>query len=173
MSTPTNKGAAKIEMFELVNRLKKKLGMQGARESDEGFIDPAAIEETDRMIEKMCEECPDTMAVHLEEIIKIWAEMKDMPRCPQRDELGQEVFTLAHEIKDLGAMCGHDLAAYFAESLRDYIIRTELKLEAQRVITQAHIDALQVVIKKGLKDEEGAAAAELKEMVKIAIDRFS
>ena len=166
----------KVQVYHLINRLKAKLGMQAqgrAGENPEGYIDPEAIEEADKMIEKLCAECPQTMGAHLESIAALWNDMKDMPRSPERETLSQEVFTLAHEIKDVGAMCGYDLVAYFAESLRDYIAKTELKLEAQRVIIQAHVDALQVVIKQDLKDEADGAAAELKQMVRIAIDKYS
>ncbi len=173
-STDNPPSGVKVELFKLKNRLKDKLGMQhSGRDDGPGHIDPEAIAEADRMIEKLCEECPATIAAHLEDMQGLWNEMKDMPRSTERDELSQKIFTISHEIKDLGSMCGYTLAAYFAESLRDFIGQTEMKLEAQRVIIQAHVDALHVVIKQDMKDADDSAANELKTMVKIAVDKYS
>ncbi len=170
---PSVSSGPQVRVLELINRLRKKLGAQVKRNDQQGYIDPEAIKEADALIDKMCAECPQTMAALLDEIVACWDEMKDKPRSDERDELGKRIFTTAHEIKDLGAMCGYEIAAYFAESLRDYIARTELRLKAQRVIIQAHVDALIVVQREGLRDEGGTAADELKAMVKIAIDKYS
>lgn len=170
MSAPNK---IKVTLFKIKNSLKGKLGMEPRRGDEPGHIDPEAIAEADKIIEKLCEECPSTIAAHLEDIQKFWVEMRDMPLSPEREDLAQKIFITSHEIKDLGSLCGYMLAAYFAESLRDFIGQTEMKLEAQRVIIQAHVDALQVVIKHGLNDEDDAAANELKTMVKIAVDKYS
>ena len=172
MSRQNKKEPAAVQVFRLTNRLKKKLGLQ-VQTNEPGYIDPEAIAQADQLIEKLCAECPNTIAGHLENLSKLWESMRDMPRSQARDDIAAKMFTIAHEIKDLGAMCGYTLSAYFAESLRDYVAKTELKLEAQRVIIQAHVDALQVVQKHKLQDEAGSAAAELKEMVKIAIQKYS
>lgn len=163
----------KVRMFKLTNRLRKKLGMNFQRNDEPGEIPEDAIAEADKLIEKMCAECPKTMKGLLEDIVKNWEEMKDLPRSGERDEYAQKIFTLAHEIKDISTMCGYELASYFSESLRDYIAMTELKLNAQRVIIQAHVDALLVVIKQGMDDVNDPAAQELKQMVKVAIDKYS
>ena len=69
-------------------------------------------------------------------------------------------------------MCGYGLIAYFAESLRDYIARTDLNLKAQVVIIQAHLDAMQMCHRKGFRTDAGPEAEELKKMVKMAIDKY-
>ena len=164
----------KVEMYNVPDKLKGKLGLRAAEFKDEpGYIDPELIKEADSLIDELREECPEKMAGILDEVVKLWDTMKDMPRSDERNNISQEIYILSHEIKDLGALCGHDLAAFFAESLRDYITKTELKIEAQRVIIQAHVDALKVVLLKELKENEGAAAEELKTVVKMAIEKFS
>ena len=165
----------KIEVFHLINRLRQKLGVEYQDSNKTSEIDPESIKQADAIIDKLCENCAENMAEQLEKISSIWDSMKDMPRSDDRDVLGSQIFTLAHEVKDIGQMCGYELAAFFAETLRDYIVKTELKLDAQRIIIQAHIDALNVVIKQDLKDEQsaGEAAKELKQMVKVAIDKYS
>lgn len=156
-----------VQMFKLKNRLVKKLGMKH-KDGQAGEIDPEAIAEADKLIAKLCKECPATISGYQDDLSEYWKEMRDMPEGKDRDAISEKVFTTAHEIKDLGAMCGLDLPAYFAESLRDFIGQTKLNLDAQRVIIQAHIDALQVVVKQNIKEGDSAVADELKAMVKIA-----
>lgn len=163
----------KVEVFRLANHLKSKLGFRFKDQEGEGFLAPEAIMEADGLIAALCAECPKTIAGHLEGLSSLWLKMRDMKQSQERDELSSQIFTLAHEIKDVGSMCGFDLVAYFAESLRDYIARTELSLEAQRVIIQAHVDAIQAVSRLGLQKEGGTEAEELKKVVKIAISRYS
>lgn len=162
----------KVEVFRLANKLKEKLGIR-AKSNEAGFIAPEAIVEADQLIVELCKECPTTLAGYLDEIGALWKEMRELPASPEREIRSRQIFTLSHEIKDVGSMCGFTLAAYFAESLRDYIERTELSLEAQRVIIQAHVDAISVVIKMGLKEDGGAQAEELKKMVRVAVLKYS
>lgn len=163
-----------VIIYKLANRLKHKLGIRLNTENP-GYIDPEALEKGDTLIEKLCAECPQTIAAHLENLVSKWEEMRTMPESGEREAVAQDIFTLAHEIKDIGSMCGYTLSAFFAESLRDYIAKTELSLRAQQVIIQAHVDALQFVYRQGFKTEEeaGPAAEELKKMVKVAIDKYS
>ena len=166
-----NNSGFKVEMYKLANHLK---GMMGSRfqEQKEGFLAPEVIEEADKLIASMCVDCPARITAHLEKLSVLWGVMKGMANSPERDETALQIFTLSHEIKDMGAMCGYDLIAYFAESLRDYIGRTDLNLKAQVVIIQAHVDAMQIVHRQGYKAEAGPEAEELKQMVKMAIDKY-
>jgi len=162
----------KVEVYNRVNRLKAKVG-KDVKDKEEGHIDPDAIEEAEAMVAALCAECPNAIGGYLSELVKLWQEMQDMPQSKERQNISEVMFTLAHQIKDLGSMCGYDLTAYFAESLRDYIHETELNLEAQRVIIQAHLDAMQVAFNQGEEEAEGTMAEELKKVVKIAIDKYS
>lgn len=170
---PKKKPGIEVEIFKIANSLKNKLVKRPADMAQEGHIDPSAIEEADRLIEALCKECPRSVGGFLDDLSAKWSKMKAMKQGEERNALSQEVFTLAHEIKDISSMCGYALIAYFAESLRDYVSQTQLSLDAQRVIIQAHIDAITVAHKKGLKDDGGASAEELKKVVKIAIDKYS
>lgn len=161
-----------VEVFRIANSLKDKLGMR-AKGDGPGFIAPEAIAEADKLIAELCKECPLTLNGYMDQIGALWREMRELPSSMEREKLAQQIFMLAHEIKDVGQMCGYTLAAYFAESLRDYIERTELSLEAQRVIIQAHVDAITVVLKMGMREDGGAQAEELKKMVKVAVDKYS
>ncbi|MEM7680185.1 MAG: Hpt domain-containing protein [Pseudomonadota bacterium] len=163
----------KVEIIKIANQLKKKLGIRPSIDGGEGFIDPEAVVQADRLIEEMCKDCSSSISGFLKELNKIWADMRNMNKSDERQILADRLFTQAHEIKDIAAMCGYDLIADFAESLRDYISETELSVEAQRVIIQAHIDAITVAHKKGLKDDGVPAAEELKALIKVAIEKYS
>lgn len=162
----------KVEMFKLANRLKSKLGMRIPGD-DPGFLDPKAIAEADKLIAALCAAGPETIAAQLEKLSSLWLAMREMPESPERAKISQQIFTVAHEIKDIGSMCGYELIAYFAESLRDYIGETKLSIEAQRVIIQAHMDAIQLINRRGITSDEIPEAEELKKMVRIAIAKYS
>lgn len=172
MINDNNNQDEEIYIFEGDNPLRGKLGLLPSDQM-EGQIDPEAIKQADALIQELCQDCSDKIGKHLEEMEELWAEMKEMGDTPKRKKLSEQIFVHAHEIKNWGAMCDYPLSAFFAESLRDYIHDTELSLEAQRVIIQAHVDALHVVNKQGLRDEEEPLALELKEQVQIAVEKYS
>lgn len=161
----------KIEIYKLANRLKARMGARFQKQ-ETGFLAEDAIEEANKLITALCAICPEVTGKHLDHLDNLWSEMKDMSASQQRTDTAQKIFTLAHEIKDMSGLCGFELLAYFAESLRDYIGRTDLNLKAQVVIIQAHIDAMQIVHKQGVKKDAGPQADELKKMVKMAIDKY-
>ena len=161
----------KIEIYKLANSLKSRMGARFLKH-ESGFLAEESIKEADDLITELCATCPDVINSNLEQLAAIWGRMRDTPVSPERNEDSQKIFTLAHEIKDMGAMCGYELIAYFAESLRDYIGRTDLNLKAQIIIIQAHVDAMQIVHKNGVRNNAGPQAEELKKMVKMAIEKY-
>lgn len=169
----SNKGQeTKIKVYKQQrNKLKDKLGLRSPNE-EPGEIEDKAIEEADKLISDLCSGCLDTVNNNLVALMTIWKEMQVCESQEARDNKALQIFTLAHEIKDVSSLCGYKLAAFFAESLRDYIAETAYDLKNQKVIIQAHIDALKVVIAKDIKADAGDAAEELKKMVKVAISKY-
>lgn len=165
-------GGMKVEIIRLVNHLKAKMGIR-YEDQDTGFLPEEAIQEADDLIVSLCQDSPARIAMLLEEVKAHWGEMKGMKEGPDRQAMSEKVFTLSHEVKDIAAMCGFPLLAHFAESLRDYIGKSELSIKAQEVIVQAHLDAMMVIRHRNLRDESAAEAEELKRMVKLAIDKYS
>jgi len=163
----------KVEIIKIANHLKMKLGIRPSGEEGDGFIDPDAVIKADQLIEERCQDCKSSIASFLKDLNIVWDKMRDMSKGQDRNVLSEKLFTQSHEIKDIAAMCGYKLIADFAESLRDYIQETELSVEAQRVIIQAHIDAITVAHKKELKEDGGPAAEELKALIKVAIEKYS
>ena len=166
----TSPNEMKIGFYKIANRLKERMGLAFDR-NKEGFLAPSAIEEADKMIAELCATCPQTIESHLQNLGAIWEKMRGAVS-PDREKFAEQVFAVSHEIKDVGSMCGFDLIAYFAESLRDYIERSDLNLQAQVVIVQAHLDAMQLVHRSGARKDGGPEAEELKRMVQKAIDKY-
>lgn len=166
----TMKDDAKVKIYKMANNLKERLGYTH-KQNEEGHIAPESIDEADKLIAEVCATCPETIEKHLKTLGDLWEDMRSSDAA-KRQETATKVFATAHEIKDIGSLCGFDLIAYFAESLRDYIERTELNLNAQVVIVQAHLDAMKVVHHRGAKKDGGPEAEELKAMVQKAIDKY-
>lgn len=162
----------KVEIIRLVNHLKAKMGSR-YQDQDTGFLPEEMIQEADELIVALCQDSPARISKLLSELTAHWQEMRSLKDSEERHKMGQMVFTISHEIKDIGAMCGYPLVAHFAESLRDYIAQSEVNIKAQEVIVQAHLDAMYVVSSRSLREDAGPEAEELKRMVKIAIDKYS
>jgi AraC-like DNA-binding protein len=161
----------KVEIYKRRNTLKGKVGL-GTQMDQDGQLDPEKIDEADALINDLCKDCNKNIGEQLEQLIRAWVVMATLELGTKREEKAQEIFTLSHDIKDIAALCGYGLAAHFAESLRDYVVETTYDLKHQRIILQAHIDALVVIQKNNIKDDAGPVAEELKEMVKLAIDKY-
>lgn len=171
----TNKGeeSYKIEMIRIRASLQDKLGAFHIRKNEsEGYIEEKKVNDAEDLIKDVCKTCLEDIGKNLEKLSDSWKDMQDLPQGSKREKKAKEIFTFAHEIKDIGSLCGYTLIAHFAESLRDYIAETALNLKNQRIIIQAHVDALTVVHKNNLKEDGGPAAEELKKMVKVAIDKY-
>ena len=161
-----------VNLYHRINRLKAKAGGD-PNDTREGTLEHGMIEKADELIKDFCKECDKLVAAVLEKLGAKWRDMAEMDKSPTRDKLAQEIFTFAHEVKDVAGMCGYTLMSEFAESLRDYITETSLDQDAQKVIVQAHVDAMNAALRNNIRDEGGAAAMELKSLVKVAIEKYS
>ena len=158
-----------VKIHTLHNTLKGRATV-GVETSESGHIDPEKIVAADKVIDEMCEDCVVEIGKHLQDLSSRWAKIQKNTAAYEREK--EKIFTLAHEIKDIAALCERDLIAYFAESLRDYIADATLGFENQHIIIQAHIDAITAAYKNDIRDDGGPAAEELKRMVKIAIEKY-
>ena len=159
-----------IQVIRIRNYLKQKLGI--AYDKTEGEIAPQKIAEADKCIHDFAQLAAEKMDEFIALVVHDWDKMKDLDFGEERSKIAQNVFINAHEVHDLAGLCGHDLGAHFAEQLRDYICQSDLSLKAQRVISQALVDALQTVNAQEIKAIDDPRAAELKAMVQKAIDKY-
>lgn len=159
-----------VRVYHRVNRLRIKTA--GKAEGPPGQVDPERIRKADEFIGKLCADCRTLLSTPLTRLSTRWEVMRALPEGEERRKIAEELFLLAHEIKDVGGMCGYALLAHFAESLRDYVVETDLALEARRVIVQAHVDALQAVFRTDLKEDSVPEAEALKVAVRQAIEKY-
>lgn len=161
-----------VEIFHRANKLKAKVG-GNPHSNTEGKISPEAIAKADALIQNFCKDCPAMMSEALYKLSSQWKVMKISQNSEERKDIAQKIFTQAHEVKDVAGTCGYHLMADFGESLRDYIVKTELNVDAHRIIIQAHIDAMAAAFRDNIKESENQAAEDLKKAVRIAIEKFS
>ena len=160
-----------VEILHRINHLKRKAG--GDPHNDkEGRISENAIKEADRQIERFCGNCPKVVRESLDTLITCWQELKAVENTEKKKSLAQDIFTKAHQIKDVGSMCGYLLISDFGESLRDYILETKLDQNAHEKIIQAHIDVMMIAYRDNIKDDGGPVAAELRSLLQKAIEKY-
>lgn len=171
MTKNSDSSKPQIEVYKRMNRLKIKAGAD-PNQQVEGMISPEKIRQADELVTDFCKDCPKMVSGVLDKLNTKWRIMSEAVDGEDRDAMAEEMFTLAHEIKDVAGLCGYVLMSDFAESLRDYVVEKTLNPEAQRVIIQAHVDVMNQAYKKNVKDDGGPVAAELKDAVRVAIDKY-
>lgn len=161
-----------VEIFKRVNRLKLKAG--GGLNDGPGKIDSASIERANTVVQSMASLYPREIKNVLAAMDKQWDKIKGLPEeHPERKKLAEKISNTANQIKDLAGTFGYTLMEYFGESLRDYILETDLSKKQHFIIVQAHIDVMGVAYRENLKDDDGGPIAEeLKKMVNAAIDKY-
>lgn len=161
-----------VEVYNRVNRLKLKAGA-GLNEGP-GKLDPEAVKRADSVVIKMSSLYPAEIKNMLTVLTREWEEVKALPEGGDRTGHAEKLSNTANQIKDLGTTFGYNLMGYFGESLRDYILETDLSRKEHFIIVQAHIDVMMVAFRENLKDDDGGAMAEeLKKMVHVAIEKYS
>jgi hypothetical protein len=167
-----NPDGKEVEVFKRVNRLKLKAG--GGLNDGPGQIDKSAVDRANSVVQTMASLYPREIKNVLAALDKQWEQIKDLPEGHEkRPKLAEKISNTANQIKDLAGTFGYTLMEYFGESLRDYILDTDLTKKQHFVIVQAHIDVMGVAFREGLKDDDGGPVAEeLKMMVNAAIDKY-
>ena len=166
------KDESDIEMYHRLNLLKEKAG--GDPKGGLGQIDPKAVSRADTVIMDMASLYPDEIKNMLNALNKEWTDLKGMDDADKKAKQIEKLSNTANQIKDLGTTFGYNLMGYFGESLRDFILKSDLSMEEHYTIVQAHIDVMGVAFRENLKDDDGGLQAEeLKKMVRVAIEKYS
>lgn len=168
--TPPSKNTVEI-LKPKYNLLKNKAGTR-TNMKDNGFIEESKIQATEILIAHLCESSKETLKEQISILTALWEGILKTQDDDKRKEKTKRIYTIAHEIRDISALCRYGLITDFAESLRDYIGEATLNMKNQRIIIQAHIDALSTVLKHNISDANHPVAEELKKKVKIAIEKY-
>lgn len=161
-----------VEMFKRVNKLKLKAG--GDTHAGPGKLDAGAVDKANTVVRNMASLYPREIKNMLDALQREWTDIQALGEDDERDQIIEKFSNTANQIKDLASTFGYTLMQYFGESLRDYILKTDLAKKQQYVIVQAHIDVMWVAYRENLvNDDGGPIANELKKMVQTAIEKFN
>jgi len=165
-------GETSVEMFKRVNKLKLKAG--GGLNDGPGQIDQGSVDRANSVVMTMESLYPREIKNVITALNKEWDQMKALSEDDDKSKLKEKISNTANQIKDLAGTFGYDLMEYFGESLRDYILSTDFSRKEHFVIVQAHIDVIWVAYRENLKhDDGGPVANELKETIRVAIDKYA
>jgi hypothetical protein len=163
-----------VEHFHRVNRLKLRVGGT-LTDHAPGQIDPKAVRAADAIVAEAARGGKDEIGQMLGRLAAAWVALRDLPPdapSEARRKAQEAVFLFSHEIKDMAALCRYSLITDFAESLRDYIERAELGVEARRVIVQAHVDTLNAALRSGITGSDHPMARQLWQAIRAAIAKY-
>ncbi|MEM6781422.1 MAG: hypothetical protein AAF569_06120 [Pseudomonadota bacterium] len=163
----------KVEVYNRINKLKLKAG--AGLNDGPGKLDQNSIDRANSVVTTMASLYPTEIRSMLMGLEKEWLELKDMdPDSEKKSKLVEKMSNTANQIKDLGTTFGYNLMGHFGESLRDFILKTDLEMKEHLTIVQAHIDVMAVTFRENLKDDDGGPVAEeLKQVVATAIEKFA
>jgi hypothetical protein len=161
---------AKVQIFHRRNKLKLKAGTESEAP---GFIDPAAIQRAQATIDEKEKHSRDEMGESLARLNAAWQEALKKSNAGEARQEIDRLYNYANNIKDLAETYDYYLMTHFSESLRDFCEKIDIRNEAHHTIVQAHIDVMQISWHDNIKDEDGLKAAELKDIVARAIDKYS
>lgn len=169
----SSKEDPKIEVYNRINRLKLKAG--AALNDGPGKLDQASVDRANSVVTNMASLYPKEIKNMLAGLNKEWEQLKAMgPDGKGKARQVEKLSNTANHIKDLGTTFGYNLMGHFGESLRDFILKTDLTMSEHLTIVQAHIDVMGVAFRENLKDDDGGPLAEeLKMMVKAAIKKYT
>lgn len=170
MSKSEEKKENDIEIFNRANKLKLKAG--AGLNDGPGKIEQHAIDRADSVVMTMASLYPQEIKNVMSALYKEWNVTKALPEEEDLSVHAQKMSNTANQIKDLAGTFGYVLMSYFGESLRNYILETDLSQEEHFTIVQAHIDVMAVAFRENLKEDDGEAAIELKKVVQEAIDKY-
>lgn len=164
-----------VQIIHRKNRLKEKVVEAGAASDGPGFLDPEHIARAQAVIDEGAESYQEEIERTLKNLNTAWKALQsdqDVNTKIYQTKLS-DIHRYTNHIKDLAATFGFELMDYFACSLRDFSEHIDTRVPAHVRIVNAHIDVMMVVYHENMKDDGGPKAAELKEIVAQAIEKFS
>ncbi|WP_341702753.1 hypothetical protein [Ferrovibrio sp.] len=110
------------------------------------------------------------------DVLEKLREMRQQVKAAEDDEL-QRIFIMstiseiAFDIKGMGGTFGYPLLTHLAKSLHDFVAKVGLPNEAQLEVISIHVDAMYVVLARGIGGTGGKAERELLDNLGVAISK--
>jgi hypothetical protein len=160
------------EIYHRINKLKLKAGA-ALSDTRAGFIDPTAIKRAQVNIDNQESKYEDEIQSVLKQLEYVWDEVKGAKSRDAAEKPLDRMHNFANNVKDLAQTYNYGLMAHFAGSLSDFCEKIDPANPNHIIITQAHIDVMNIVMHEHMKDLEGEKAEELKKIVAKAIEKYS
>ncbi|MDP3532383.1 MAG: hypothetical protein Q8S31_03740 [Alphaproteobacteria bacterium] len=134
------------------NSLKAKIG--------NGGVSKMSLEMANSLVEKYENIFISKANIVIQNLQKACNEIAENPTEPISKALRTIIENISHELKGEGATFGHPLISDIAKNLNVYL-EIHKALPLNPIVLKAHIDALHVIIKHGIKSKDNAIANEL------------
>lgn len=152
----------------LPNRLREKVGGVPGKM---GSINPEAIEKAERKVEEIAVDYPDFAAKEIGELQDAFQKCQE----PGGDQAAylKKINRLVHDMRGQGSSFGFPLLTEFANSLFHFTDTITSASFEQMEIIKAHIDVMHIVAQQKMRGDGGAVGQQLKQTLKIAIEKYS
>lgn len=160
-----------IEIFHRVNKLKSKAGVPESGGAV-GVISSEKINKAQGIINQKELEYPVEVQEILKKLQSNWQAYLKADDEGRKDFL-EKIYNYSNNIKDLTSMYKHDLMSHFSLSLRDFCEKIDINKKEHQIIVQAHIDVMLVTFQEQLRSDKTEKAEELKNIVGVAIKKYS
>ena len=161
-----------VEIIHRINKLKKKAGIS-LTSGKKGIVDHSAVQRAQQVIDDKETEYPPTVKELIDQISALWNSVKEMNDEAERKQALETIYHFSNNIKDITDTYGHNLMHHFSLSLRDFCEVVDLEKDEHHIIVEAHLNVMLITYEERLKSDETAQAEELKNIVKIAIEKYS
>jgi chemotaxis protein histidine kinase CheA len=140
-----------IELFMPPNMLKAKVG------GGLGGVDMAAMQRAELAIDELKGEFPAWISADVKKLMEARVRYSQTPDDDARDAL----WRAAHDIKGHAPTFNYPLIARVAESLSRLIAELPAKTAVPMALVDAHVDAIQVIHKRAMRDTNDKTAQAL------------
>ena len=133
------------QVIQPPNTLRQKVG------GGFGGIDASAIAKAEEALKAMADQFGQWLQ---DEIVKLDAAQAAIRERGYTAETAEELYFRAHDLKGLGATYQYPLVTRLAASMCKLIDDPVRRLEAPRLLLDAHVDAIKAVVRDGIQTDD-------------------
>ena len=155
----------RVQVIKPPNTLRSKVKVGGP-----GAVNSEALERAENIIASLGDEYLTWARDDLKKLDEAFAKVKETPA--NKEEIGA-VYKIVHEIKGSGGSFGYDMITVVSDQLCKFIEKLESVGARESAVIQLHLDALKIVIAKGMKGDGGEAGRQLLQGLRGVIAKFA
>lgn len=159
----------KGKVVYLPNRLREKVG---GGPLSQGAIDDELIAKAESKVQELSVSFGEQALTDMTQLVTIFENLKNAPVSEQHSFIRQ-INSIMHEVRGNGASFNFPLLSEFASSLFRFTEHLTSASAPQLEIIKAHVDALFVVVNQKIMGDGGDVGLQLKQSLRIAIQKYS